>query len=170
MRPMPGAMPDPAEIDILIEDPRWQAVGLDTLAAGAAAAALGIAGIGGPREISILAADDARIAALNAAHRGKDGATNVLSWPAEDLAPDMPGARPNPPGLPELGDIALAYETCAGEATAHGIPVSAHVSHLIVHGVLHLLGYDHETDADATLMESLEIKALENMGLHNPYL
>jgi len=126
-------------------------------------------------EISVLACDDARIRALNAQFRGKDRPTNVLSWPEWDLSPDEPGALPQPPEPgtaddPEpLGDLAFAYETCQREADAQGKKVEDHVTHLIVHSVLHLLGYDHDHDADALLMEETETKILATLGIADPY-
>jgi len=78
-------------------------------------------------------------------------------------------AGPDPTGVIELGDIAIAYDTCAGEAAAAGRPMADHVTHLLVHGTLHLLGFDHERDADATLMEGLEVEILGNMGIADPY-
>lgn len=157
--------------DIIIEDDRWQAVDLDALAAGAAEATLRHLGLAPENwDISILACDDARIAVLNGRFRGKPQATNVLSWPSEDRAAP-PGERPSPPrGDPELGDIAIAFETCMAEADVSKKTPEAHVSHLIVHGVLHLLGYDHENDADADLMEGTEIAILEALGVANPYV
>lgn len=155
------------QIDILTEDPRWAALGLDDLAARCAGVVAGARGLGPDHEVSILAADDTRIAALNAAHRGKDGPTNVLSWPAEDLF--RANADPHTPQEPELGDIALAYDTCAREAAAGNIPLDQHVRHLLVHGLLHLLGFDHETDADAHRMETLETALLEKLGDPDPY-
>jgi probable rRNA maturation factor len=119
--------------------------------------------------------DDARIAALNADFRGKTAPTNVLSWPADDLSPEAPGGAPAPPNPgthddpAELGDIALAFETCTGEAAAAGLPVDHHVLHLIVHGTLHLLGYDHVHDADATRMEATEVAILATLGVADPY-
>ncbi len=152
----------------MIEDARWDAPFLQPLAERAAAAALGAAGIAAPLEIAILAADDARMAGLNATFRGRDGATNVLSWPAFDLAP---GAAPPEDrfGRPLLGDIALGYETCRAEAKAADRPFEAHIAHLIIHGCLHLLGYDHENEADATVMEDLEVRALARIGYPSPY-
>ena len=95
--------------------------------------------------------------------------TNVLSWPAF-----AGGAPEEPPGLPGegplfLGDLALAYETCLREAEAAGVPLADHVAHLVVHGVLHLLGHDHADDAEAEAMEDLETKVLASLGVANPY-
>lgn len=165
----------PPLVDTLIEDPAWDAVGLAALAEGAATATLRHLGLDpAGHEISLMGCDDARIAALNAEFRGKPTPTNVLSWPSEDRAPDSPGVAPALPEAgqgkaTELGDIALAYGVCATEANVAGIPLHAHVSHLIVHGVLHLLGYDHIDDADADLMEALESAILGDMGVPDPY-
>ena len=159
--------------DVLIEDDRWQAAGLAALAERAAAVALAHLGLDpGDWEISVLACDDSRIAALNAGFRGKPAPTNVLSWPVEDRAPPRPGARPAPPEPgpdPSLGDIAIAYDTCAREAAAAGRPLADHAAHLIVHATLHLMGYDHIRDQDATLMETTEVEILGKLGLPNPY-
>lgn len=160
-------------MDCLLEDPRWQEAGLEPLAKASAAATLTHVGLDPEDwEISLLACDDTRIAALNTEFRGKPTPTNVLSWPSEERGADTPGARPDlpEPGFdPELGDIAIAYDTCAREAAEGGKPLEDHVSHLIVHAVLHLLGYDHENDADALLMEGIETEILGKMGLPDPY-
>ena len=121
---------------------------------------------------SVLFADDAEVHALNREWRGKDKPTNVLSFPmlerAELLALRGTGEHNAPPEL--LGDIALAYETCAREAAEKGISLEDHAAHLIIHGLLHLAGHDHETaQQDAAAMEALEIKALASMGLADPY-
>ena len=163
----------PHDIDILIEDDRWQQAGIDALAHQAIDATLDHLDVAGA-ELSLLACDDARIATLNADFRDKPTPTNVLSWPEEDLAPDLPGAeprapRPDPGGAISLGDIAIAYDTCAREAAEQGKPFAAHVTHLIVHGTLHLLGYDHIRDQDATRMEALEVEILGKLGLPDPY-
>jgi probable rRNA maturation factor len=125
-------------------------------------------------ELTILACDDPRIAALNADFRGKPTSTNVLSWPSEERVVLCPGDKPQPPkpgldGMIELGDIAISFDTCASEAKAAGKPIEAHVTHLIIHGVLHLLGYDHIRDPDATLMEQLEVEILGKLGHDDPY-
>ncbi len=157
-------------VDLVIEDARWAALDMNALAVQAAGAALKIASVSPEYEICIMGCNDARIAELNAEFREKPTATNVLSWPAFDLAPEVEGGQPTaPPQAESLGDIAIAYETCEREAAEMGITMQAHVRHLIVHGCLHLLGYDHETDKDATLMEELEVKALASMGVDDPY-
>ncbi|MBU6266556.1 MAG: rRNA maturation RNase YbeY [Sphingomonadales bacterium] len=117
---------------------------------------------------SLLFTSDEEVHILNREWRGKDKPTNVLSFPMIDRAALLALA---PDGAPEmLGDIALAFETCAREAAEKSIPVEHHAAHLVVHGLLHLAGHDHElSDADATAMEALETKALARMGLPNPY-
>uniref|UniRef100_UPI00356AE89E rRNA maturation RNase YbeY n=1 Tax=Shimia sp. TaxID=1954381 RepID=UPI00356AE89E len=150
--------------------------GLAALAEGAARAALAHLSMD-PEAclISLLACDDARIADLNADFRAKPQPTNVLSWPAQELGAEAPGGAPALPApdpfedLTELGDIAIAYDTCAREAAEAGKPLADHVSHLVVHGVLHLLGYDHIRDRDATLMEGIETRILGKMGIADPY-
>lgn len=117
---------------------------------------------------SILFADDAEVQVLNRQWRGKDKPTNVLSFPMMSTAVL---ARLGPDGPEEmLGDLALAIETCAREAADKGIPLEAHAAHLIVHGLLHLAGHDHEPNESAAAeMERLEIKALALMGIADPY-
>ncbi len=163
-------------VETVIEDARWQAFGLDQAAERAARAVL--AGLGLPEagfQISVLGCDDARIAVLNADFRGKPQPTNVLSWPSEERAAEVIGAEPErpEPGAPDdpesLGDIAIAWETCAREAGEQGKPMADHVLHLMVHGVLHLLGYDHVEDEDATLMEAHEVRILAQLGVSDPY-
>lgn len=163
-------------VDCVIEDDRWVALGLDGLADRAVRAAL--AHLGLPVDgftLCLMGCDDARIATLNADFRGKPQPTNVLSWPSEDRAPDTPGAHPpapepGPDDDPEaLGDIAISYDTVMREATEAGKSAEDHTSHLVVHGFLHLLGYDHVTDADATLMEGVEVAILAQLGVQTPY-
>ena len=162
------------DADILIEDRRWAALGFEDLALEATRAVLAHLGIAGPAEVSLLACNDARIATLNADFRGKPQPTNVLSWPADERGAAHPGEVPAPPRIGpgkviELGDIAIAYDICAAEAAAAGRTLADHTTHLIVHGVLHLLGYDHERDADAALMERIEIEILGKLGIADPY-
>ena len=157
-------------VDLVIEDNRWAALDMDAFVERAARTALDIAGIASDYEICVMACDDARISELNGEFREKPRATNVLSWPAFELSPESEGGQPTtPPQAESLGDIAIAYETCEREAAEKGITMQAHVLHLIVHGCLHLLGYDHETDKDATVMEKLEVKAPASMGVDDPY-
>lgn len=161
-------MPDDLCVDTVIEDDRWGETGLEALAARAAGAALQWHGLTAG-EIVVMGCDDARIAALNGDFRGKPRPTNVLSWPALDTAPRAPGDRPVLPETDELGDIAIAYDTCLAEAHAQGKPFDHHVTHLLVHAVLHLLGYDHENDPDAELMEATERSILQQLQIPDPY-
>lgn len=163
-------------VDTLTEDGRWQAFGLDELAEAAARAVLADQGLPGAGfTVSLLGCCDARIAVLNADFRGKPQPTNVLSWPSEERGADRDGGAPGRPRpgaaeMPEeLGDIAIAWETCEREAAEQGRPMGDHVVHLLVHGLLHLLGYDHLRDGDAALMEAAEIRILAKLGLANPY-
>ena len=148
-------------VDLAIENPSWTALGdLQSLAERAAEAALREAcfALEEGAELSCVFSDDASIRKLNAQWRGMDKPTNVLSFPATG-----PGAALL------LGDIVLAYETVAREAAAEDKPIRDHITHLIVHGVLHLLGHDHDVDEQADAMEALEIRALGRLGLANPY-
>jgi probable rRNA maturation factor len=163
-------------VETVIEDARWAAFGLEALAERAGRAALEALGLSAEGfSISLMGCDDARIAVLNADFRGKPSPTNVLSWPSEERgaecigeAPALP--EPGDPDDPEpLGDIAIALETCTREAEAQGKPMADHVTHLIVHAVLHLLGYDHVEDEDAALMEALEVQILASLGVSDPY-
>lgn len=162
-------------MDVSIEDSRWLEVGFAELCENVIPAVLKQQRLDADScELSVLACDDKRIADLNAEFRDKPQPTNVLSWPAEDLSPDAPGADPIRPapdfsGDIPLGDIAIAWDTCAREAAEQGKTMTDHVTHLIVHGLLHLLGYDHIRDADATLMEQLEVDILCKLGINNPY-
>ena len=156
------------ELDIMVESGDWGSVDdAEPLAQRAAEAATVVAGRDGEAlEVSVMLTDDAQIRELNRTFRGKDKATNVLSFPA----PELPGA-----GLPgnaaprHLGDIALAYETLVREAEEESKPLAHHFAHLVVHGVLHLLGYDHEVESEAERMEDLEVKALSTLGIADPY-
>lgn len=167
----------PAAIDVLIEDERWNSIKLTPLCNRAFAAVFADQGISGNGyEVSVMACDDARIAELNAEFRGKPAPTNVLSWPAHELAPLTAGDAPAPPpditSNPmdaELGDIAISYDTCHREAETGNIAFEDHLTHLLIHSCLHLLGYVHETDADAARMEGLETKLLETLGIADPY-
>jgi probable rRNA maturation factor len=119
-------------------------------------------------EIAIRLTSDTEVQSLNRDYRGKDTATNVLSFPMLD-ANELANVAQNPQPEILLGDIVLAYETCAREAVDKGVSLEAHATHLIVHGSLHLLGYDHIEDDDAQIMEAIETAAMAALGLHAPY-
>lgn len=163
-------------VDTVIEDARWAALGLDSLAERAARAALADLGLQAEGfSLCVMGCDDARIAVLNADFRGKPRPTNVLSWPSEERAAEFVGELPElpAPGPADdplhLGDIAIAYETCEREAAEQKKVLSDHVTHLLVHGLLHLLGYDHIEDEDAALMEGIETRTLATLGIADPY-
>lgn len=150
-------MPDLLDIDAVVEADGWEAALAEAPEALAArvisAAAAGETAAGA---VSVLFADDAAVRALNKAWRGKDVPTNVLSFPA-------------PEGFDVLGDIALALETVIAEAQSQGKTPRAHAAHLIAHGFLHLIGYDHDDDVDAERMEARERVILAGLGLPDPY-
>jgi probable rRNA maturation factor len=158
-----------SHINVMIATRTWTGAlrGVAAVSRRAAIAAL----TQGPRrragEVNILLTTDGALRKLNAAYRGKDKATNVLSFPtsSDEEYQDFPAT----PGGPVLGDIAVAYGVAVREAKAEGKTLKAHVSHLVVHGVLHLLGYDHEHDSDARNMEHLERKILARLGIADPY-
>lgn len=165
-----------ANVDIVIEDARWEAFGLAGASERAADAVLRHLGLEpAVFEIVVMGCDDARIAVLNGNFRDKAQPTNVLSWPSDERASEYSGEAPElpEPGTadePEpLGDIAIAWETCTREAQEQGKPMADHVSHLLVHGILHLLGYDHIDEEDAELMEAIETRILADMGIADPY-
>ncbi len=152
------------DVDIRVGDERWsRGCDLDKLVDECiAATTVGIDTVPKNAEFSVLFTDDAEQRTLNQQHRGKDSSTNVLSFPVGDT--------PLPPGMPQpLGDISLAFETVEYEAQTGGITFDAHLRHLIIHGFLHLLGYDHDTDAEALVMESTETRALARLGIADPY-
>jgi probable rRNA maturation factor len=148
-------------IALLVEDPKWRthrglAARLNT-AAEAAAAAVRLKG-----DFTILLASDRKLHALNRDFRGKDKPTNVLSFPSGDTV--------GPRGALLLGDIVIAYGTVAREAAAQGKTIRDHLLHLVVHGVLHLLGHDHQRSAEAARMESIETELLAGLGIADPYV
>jgi probable rRNA maturation factor len=149
-------------VETLVECESWRSIAdLDALIERCLSAALAETGER-PREgceVNLLFCDDAKIQGLNARFRGIDKPTNVLSFPGPgDLATTL-----------LLGDIAIAYETVAREAQEQGKPLPHHLCHMIVHGFLHLLGYDHETDEEAEAMEADEISVLRQLGIADPY-
>jgi probable rRNA maturation factor len=158
------------QIDLSVTCEAWHKTlpEAEDLCRRAAAAALAMSGLrSSPIELSLVLSDDASVRALNRDYRGRDSATNVLSFRHDDLSSCDTHENDAPPTL--LGDIVLAYETVVGEAEAQGKPAADHLCHLVVHGVLHLLGYDHETSAEAAEMERLEVAILSCLGVDDPY-
>ena len=142
-------------IEVEVDDEAWSAALPDVAAVVERAASLALGDTRG--DVVILLADDAHVQQINAQFRDKDRPTNVLSFPAPDSA------------RPHLGDLILAYGVCAAEAADQGKPLSDHLSHLIIHGVLHLLGHDHEADDEAEAMEAEERRLLASLGIADPY-
>ncbi|MSO71072.1 MAG: rRNA maturation RNase YbeY [Alphaproteobacteria bacterium] len=151
-------------ISVQIETSRWRSAVPRTAlrVCQGARAALAAAKWPQPVAIAVLLADDARLRALNRDFRGFDKPTNVLAFPAAADAEVDAGARP-------VGDIAVALETCLREAAAQGKSVGDHLSHLIVHATLHLLGHDHLNAREAEAMEALERRVLAGLGVADPY-
>jgi probable rRNA maturation factor len=148
-------------IDVIVDQSAWEEAEPAAAALAEIAAAAVLTHERAPeRDIAILLADDERVRALNAAFRGKDAPTNVLSFPAAESA-----AESDAP----LGDIALAFGVCAREAAEQSKSLAHHLQHLTAHGVLHLLGYDHESDAEAEAMEAKERAVLAGLGVPDPY-
>lgn len=159
LAPAPGADPGTSAVEIAIESALWDRVdnAARVVERAIAVAAEATAAVG---EVSVLLADDAAIRRLNRDWRRLDKPTNVLSFPA----PPGQTGEPRP-----LGDIAVAFETTWNEAEAEGKPFTHHLSHLAIHGFLHLLGYDHETDDEAETMERLERAIMTRLDLPDPY-
>jgi probable rRNA maturation factor len=152
------------QVDVVHEAGDWGPLPTIEADVAAAAAAVACALDMPPSEACLALSADADVARLNATYRGKDTPTNVLSFPAPD---GMAGAADAPR---HLGDLVLAHETVVREAGEQAIPLRHHLQHLVVHGLLHLSGYDHETDAEADVMETLEVRILDSLGIANPYL
>ncbi len=145
------------DLDLRVEAPAWTAAlsGLDAICLKALEA--GAAQMSARGEVSVLMTEDDTIQTLNQEWRGKDKPTDVLSFPAD------------PMDAPFLGDIAVSLGVCARDAATRSIPLDQHVSHLLIHGLLHLLGHDHKDDTEAAEMEALEIAALASLGWPDPY-
>lgn len=156
------------ELEIVEDDGDWQAFGaVDALVEAARLVLMRAPELAAQPSASaaIALGSDAAVRRLNAAYRGKDAPTNVLSFPAPEPPADLPDS-----GKPrEIGDVILAVETLNAEAAAAGIPPAHHFQHLLIHGVLHLIGYDHQTDAEAEAMEALETALLARLGIADPY-
>jgi probable rRNA maturation factor len=170
--PLPAdvaAEPEPPgrlSVTLAEEDGDWSGFGALDVAIRQAAAALaryGQLSVAPGSEASVVLGSDALVRRLNRTYRGKDAATNVLSFPFQP----PPGAGPE--DGPYLGDVVLAAETVRWEADERGIERKHHLQHLVVHGLLHLLGYDHDTDSEAEAMERLEVDILATIGVSDPY-
>lgn len=153
-------MSNALSIDLRVADPRWEALG-DPGALAAHVLGLAAAHTKRAGEVAILMTDNAEMHVLNKQWRGQDKPTDVLSFPSD--GPEIPEQ------LQHLGDIALGYETALDDATTMGRSFEAHVSHLLIHGFLHLLGYDHVEPEDAKVMEPLETDILAGLGWPDPY-
>jgi probable rRNA maturation factor len=155
-------------IEVAVEAAAWRTAVTDPerLCRRAVAAVLAREAVPAAAEVSVLLADDRRVRELNRAYRGKDSATNVLSFPTGGGAA---ASAPGPVRPVLLGDIAVALETTAREAAAAGQPLADHLVHLLVHGTLHLLGHDHEEDEQALRMEAREVELLAVLGVADPY-
>jgi probable rRNA maturation factor len=163
---------DAAEVDVEVEADAWTLAvpGAEARARRAALAALAAApDLAPPRPgLVILLADDEAVRDLNARFRGKDAPTNVLAFPSPDPGRVPGGALFGAGPSAHLGDIALAYGVCAREAREQGKPLADHLAHLVIHGVLHLLGFDHQDEAEAEVMEARERTLLAGMGVPDP--
>lgn len=152
-------------VDIVTDEADWSGFGDVEAVVMAAAATVGkLPELAEGVACAVVAlSSDAEVAALNGTYRGKPKPTNVLSFPA------LPHKGPPTDPSRTLGDIIIARETVLAEAADQGIPPAAHLQHLVIHGLLHLLGYDHESDVDATVMEALEVRLLASLDVQDPY-
>jgi len=164
------------EVDVRVDDPRWRAIidnaeavcrtAVDTVCSSLAG------GMTARSEVSVVLTDDRRIHELNRTFRGIDRATDVLGFPGlsrEQLEDHLAGAAHEPAFPALLGDIVVAFETARNDAEKQRTTLAHHLSHLIVHGMLHLLGYDHQTDKEAVAMERLEASLLAALSIADPY-
>jgi probable rRNA maturation factor len=152
----------PPQIEVIVRSARWRKRPSAKTVVKKAVLAAARAVSTRPVELAIVLGDDSAIRALNRDWRGKNAPTNVLSFPAA-----APGKGRS--ASPYVGDIVIAYETMAREASTEDKPFNHHLSHLAIHGFLHLLGYDHENDRDAQEMERLERKILKRLAIPDPY-
>jgi probable rRNA maturation factor len=155
----PAQYRDTPVVDIVVKSDQWvaQPASAGTAAQAIAEAARWLPACAEPSELAVVLSDDSAVQALNRRWRGIDKPTNVLSFPAGAAAAGL------------LGDIVIAYETTAREATRENKPFTDHLAHLVVHGFLHLLGYDHESDTEAAAMERLERRILAQLHVPDPY-
>ena len=162
-----------AHIDVMIEDAAWldDLPGAKDVVERACTRALQVACAGESVAVAVVMANDRMLTSLNGRWRRIDRPTDVLSFPSDERFPGAPLRRPagSPPGGDiELGDIIISRETIKGDAHRHTLALVDHLSHIVVHGTLHLLGYDHQTEVDATVMENLERSVLRTLGIPDP--
>jgi probable rRNA maturation factor len=168
MRSPPKSKLPGLEIEVRITHPGWRRAIRNPAALCRQAAEAALTRGRGLQSVAFLLTDDAEVRRLNRRYRGKNKPTNVLSFPA--TPDDRIAARETIPGMARhLGDVALALETVRREAKEQGKSVRSHVSHLAVHGVLHLIGHDHQNDTEAEAMEALETRILAGLGIADPY-
>ena len=160
-------------IEVVLEDNRWETLDVGDLASTGFVSVMKYFELNPETfEVEMLACDDHRISELNSDFRGIEKSTNVLSWPSVDRSPKSKGQFPPkmaPCSESFLGDIAISYDTCLREVQVSERKVEHYVSHLIVHAMLHLMGFSHENDTDAVLMETIEVEILGKMGIDSPY-
>lgn len=149
------------DIAVAVSDPAWELAVPDAERLCVESALAVLRAVAKPAELSIVLSSDADVRVLNRDYRGKDKATNVLSFPS-GLSSDLSGTD-------MLGDVILAFETVSMEADRDGKSLASHLRHLVVHGILHLLGYDHETEEEASEMERREVEILAGFGISDPY-
>ncbi len=170
-----ASTPPPLDVAVVRHALGWKQTGLSDTALGRFAKAAfdagrsktGIATADMPYEVTLLLSDDAEVQTLNRQWRGFDKPTNVLSFPADEALDGSALAAFEQP-IP-LGDVVLSLETLQREADAQAVPLADHAGHLVVHGMLHLLGFDHETEPEAAEMEALETEILKSLGIADPY-
>ena len=150
------------DLEVVVEDWRHAVSDVDAIVRNAACFAWAAAGSEHDAELNLILNDDRAVRRLNREHRGCDRSTNVLSFPMSE--------RMDPDGPVHLGDIILAFETVTKEAMRDEKSLEAHISHLVVHGLLHLLGHDHAAEAEASEMEGTEISILSKLGYPDPYV
>ena len=165
-------------INIIFKDKRWVKIPLEEIGKGALKLIIDkFLGQDNNFEVSILASDDAEIRELNKNFRGNDSSTNIISWPEHETQSNQLGQIPDLvdklksgfEGLTFLGNIAISFDRCSIEAEGKNIQFEDHVLHLLLHGCLHLIGFDHQNELDANLMEDIEIRLLSVVGIKNPY-
>ena len=163
---------------VMIDDKRWVGVPLEEIAKSALKLLVDNSLVKKSNfEVSILAGNDSEIKKLNKNFRGRNTSTNIISWPEYNLQPKHPGHSPKQFDKSTLaseetiflGNLAISFERCSSEAEKKDISFADHLLHLLLHGYLHLLGFDHQNELDATLMEDIEIRLLSRIGIKNPY-